>query len=100
MPVSDKIACVYYRTNNTQLTGCLLKKAIAAKERSIREKEKLVEIIDMLIVNTINLAEEVAFSETKTFDTFYRGSCNECPQNVSKLVVFFEEALAKKLPKK
>ncbi|KAI5187877.1 hypothetical protein NEHOM01_2421 [Nematocida homosporus] len=47
-------------------TELFIKQAIETKRRSIESKEKLVELIDMLVINRINMVEELEFTEKRS----------------------------------
>jgi len=69
----------------------ILEKAIALKEKSVRQKEGMVELVEMLIINTINMVEEIEFVEKKTGGGKEReqAKAQEGARGVAELIKFF-----------
>lgn len=57
----------------------LIKQAIEAKKKSIESKERLLELMDMIVINRINMIEEIQFIEKR--------------QEISKTVGFRKEGI-------
>lgn len=66
---------------NKKEIAALIKQAAAAKQKSIESKEKLLNIMDMLIINRINMVEEMQFIENRS--RIVPAFCN--PDSVSSI---------------
>lgn len=91
MSIPQRLAELQSTVSDKKATEALLKRAIENKRKTIEEKEKLVEIIDMLIINRINLMQELIFSEKVTPGAAAQEKRKEeRKKRVSDLIKFFE----------
>ncbi|KAI5180139.1 hypothetical protein NEOKW01_0468 [Nematocida sp. AWRm80] len=96
MQLSKKLIELQHTNQSDKELSKLLKKAIDNKRKSIESKEKLVEILDMLIINRINMVAEIEFTEKRP--QIRQNIEQASPENiqlkelkgVSNLIQFFE----------
>lgn len=100
MRLLEKLKALHKARQSHQEVEEILRQAIAAKRRSIAAKEQLVEIMDMLIINSINLIESLEFAEKQTHPPSASGQYKYYDygkQGVSELIRFFEDTPQSKL---
>lgn len=88
------IAAAYFRHGAQAELQSAIRDAIAQKDKTIKEKEALIEIVDMLIVNGINMVEQLDFIEKKpvlTSHSTIRSAQVEDRKSVHDLIKHFNK---------
>ncbi|KAH9385203.1 uncharacterized protein NEMAJ01_0099 [Nematocida major] len=76
----------------------IILQAIEAKRQSIKTKQRVLEVMDMLIINRVNMTEELEFMEKRACAAQSAESARKAKEDsyytrrVAELVVFFESA--------